>query len=342
MKLGDIAQQFQLDCRGDARIDITGIASLPQAKAGQLAPLFSVAYREHLATTHAAAVLLRAEDAAHCPVPSLVCDNPRLTWAGIAALFDGTPVAVPHIHPTAVVADTAVLGARVALGAHAVVSEGARIEEDVAIGPGCFIGEGVVIGKGTRLFANVTLYHQVSLGSGCVIHAGAVIGADGFGFELDPATGHYVKVPQVYGVQIGREVEIGAGTTIDRGALNHTTLGDYCKLDNQVQIGHGTQIGHHTVISGCSAVAGSTVIGSYCLIGGGVGVIDNIEIADRVEVSAMTLVTHSLTKRGRYSSGTGLLPGAAWRRSVVGFSRLDEILKRLRKLELRNSGTDRQ
>lgn len=165
------------------------------------------------------------------------------------------------------------------------------------------------------------------------MHSGAVIGADGFGFEFDSASGDFVKIPQVYGVRIGNHVEIGAGTTIDRGALNDTTIGDGCKLDNQVQIGHGTRVDHHTVISGCTAIAGSTKIGSYCLIGGAVGIVDNIEITDQVEITAMTLVSQSIREKGRFSSGTGLMPGNEWKRSVVGFRKLDEILKRLRRLE---------
>ncbi|MGI9322765.1 MAG: UDP-3-O-(3-hydroxymyristoyl)glucosamine N-acyltransferase [Pseudomonadales bacterium] len=331
--MGDIAQQFQLDCRGDADTDITGIASLPDARQGQLAFLFKSAYKPHLATTKASAVVLRAEDAKDCPLPYLISDRPRLAWATIASLFDPSPRTLPMIHPTAVIADSASIGKGVAIGAHTVIGSDVVVEDGAMIGPSCFVGDASVVGSGTRLVAQVCLYHDVVLGSQCLVHAGAVIGADGFGFELDPASGDYVKIPQVYGVRIGHGVEIGAGTTIDRGALNHTSLGDHCKLDNQVQIGHGTTVGEHTVISGCTAIAGSTVLGSYCLIGGGVGIIDNIEIADRVEVTAMKLVSRSISEPGRYSSGTGLMRGNAWKRSVVGFSRLDDMRKRLRKLE---------
>ena len=151
---------------------------------------------------------------------------------------------------------------------------------------------------------NTVIYHDVTIGSNCLIHANTVIGADGFGFEFDAEAGDYVKIPQIKGVKIGNNVEIGAGTTIDRGALNDTIIGDGCKLDNQVQVGHGTTIGHHTVISGSTAIAGSTRIGSYCLIGGAVGIVDNIEIVDQVEITAMTLVSQSIKER-RYSSGTG-------------------------------------
>ncbi|MFT4712940.1 MAG: UDP-3-O-[3-hydroxymyristoyl] glucosamine N-acyltransferase [Candidatus Azotimanducaceae bacterium] len=166
-----------------------------------------------------------------------------------------------------------------------------------------------------------------------IVHAGAVIGADGFGFEFDGATGTLVKIPQIYGVKIGNDVEIGAGTTIDRGALNDTLIGEGVKLDNQVQIGHGTSVGANTAISGCTAIAGSTKIGSYCLIGGAVGIIDNIEIADQVEITAKSLVSQSITEKGRYSSGTGLMLSKDWKRSIVVFKKLDKLVKRIRGLE---------
>lgn len=333
MKLGDIAEACGLGCQGDAETEISGIASLPEAGPGQLAFLFSPAYRAHLGATAASAVVLRAQDAADCRLPCLLSDSPRLAWARIAALFDKAPKPVPGVHSTAVVAASAQLGKDVALGAHTVVSGDAVLEEGVAVGPGCFIGEGSRIGKGTRLHANVTLYHDVALGEACIVHAGVVIGADGFGYEYDGDSGEFVKIPQVYGVRIGRGVEIGAGSAIDRGALNHTALGDHCKLDNLVQIGHGARVGEHTVISGCSALAGSVVVGSRCLIGGGAGVVDNVRIADRVEVTARTLVTRSITEPGRYSSGTAMMPSHAWKRSAVGFAQLDGILKRIKQLE---------
>lgn len=335
-KLGEIAQQFQLECRGDADVEITGIANLADANSDQLTFLFNSSYRHLLASTEAAAVVLREDDAGECAKPVLISDTPRLAWARIATLFDSLPLSMPFIHPSAVISDGATVGAGVSIGAYSVVDAGARIEDGVSIGAGCHLGGASVIRSGTRLFPNVVIYHDVEVGPGCIVHSGVVIGADGFGYEFDNESAAFVKVPQVYGVRIGANVEIGAGTTIDRGGLNHTRIGDGCKLDNQVQVGHGTTIGNHTVISGCAAVAGSTRIGSYCLIGGAVGIIDNIEITDRVEITAMTLVSQSIPESGRYSSGTGLMTGREWKRSVVGFKKLDEILKRLRRLESDN------
>lgn len=333
LTLGEIAHRLGVELEGDASIEISGIASLVDAEPGQLSFLFNSAYKSRLSDTRASAVVLRRSDLDACPVAALISKQPRLTWAHVAVLFDPLPQPDRRHHPTALVAESARLGSGTTLGPNVVVCSGAVIEPGVTLGAGCYVGEGARIGEGTRLFANVTLYHGVRLGKNCLVHSHAVIGADGFGFEFDHETGSLVKIPQVYSVWIGDDVEIGAGTTIDRGALVDTVIGDGVKIDNQVQIGHGVQVGAHTAISGCTAVAGSTKIGSYCLIGGAVGIIDNIEIADRVEITAMTLVSQSIARSGRYSSGTGLMTSKAWKRSIVGFARLDEIIKRIRRLE---------
>ena len=333
MKLKEIAEQFKLEYRGDADIDIRGIAGLRDAQSDQLSFLYNRKYRRTLPESHAGAVLLRAEDATDDGRNYLIAKNPRLAWARIATLFDTAPLAMPFIDKTAWVSDLARLADRVAIGPHAVLRPGVAIADDVQVGAGCYLGEGVRIGCGTKIMPNTVIYHDVSIGENCLIHANVVIGADGFGFEFDEDSGEYVKVPQVCGVGVGDNVEIGAGSTIDRGALNDTRICDGCKLDNQVQVGHGTVIEHHTVISGCTAIGGSTRIGSYCLIGGAVGIIDNIEIANNVEISAMTLVSQSIVDTGRYSSGTGMMRGSEWKRSIVGFKKLDEIMKRLRRLE---------
>lgn len=331
--LADLTQTLSLECRGDDSIEVHGIAKLGDAGPNQLAFLFNSAYREQLASCQAAAVVMSAEDAEGYSGPCLISEQPRLTWAKVAALFDPEPLPSLKVHETAVVSDTATLGSDVTVGPNATIEAGARVEAGAVIGAGTVIGENSVVGAGTRIGANVTIYHGVTIGERCRIHSGAVIGADGFGFEFDQSTGSLVKIPQVYGVRIGNQVEIGAGTTIDRGALNDTLIGNGVKLDNQVQVGHGTTIGDNTAISGCTAIAGSTNIGRYCLIGGAVGIVDNISIVDQVEITAMSLVSRSIKAPGRYSSGTGLMPGKQWKRSIVGFAKLDEIIKRLRKLE---------
>lgn len=333
LSLGEISTKLDLELRGDASVEIRGIAGLLDAKPGELAFLFNSSWRPHLKETNASAVVLREEDAGDCPVPVLMSPQPRLAWARIAHLFDPTPAPTGEVHPTAVISDRAIVSDDVTVGANAVVDDYAELDSGAVIGPGSFIGQHVRVGESTRLFANVTLYHGVTIGKRGIIHSGAVIGADGFGFEFDRQTGTLEKIPQVYGVRIGDDVEVGAGTTIDRGALNHTEVADGVKLDNQVQVGHGTRIGAHTAISGCTAIAGSTRIGSYCLIGGAVGIIDNIEITDQVEVTAKTLVSRSITEKGRYSSGTGLMPSREWKRNIVGFRKLDDLIRRVRKLE---------
>lgn len=331
--LADLSQELGLEYRGDGKIEITGIAKLGDAKSNQLGFLFTAAYRSELENCQAAAVVLKAEDAELFHGPVILSEQPRLIWAKVAALFDPEPLPALKVHPAASVSDTATVGTEVTVGANATIEAGARIESGVVVGAGCVIGENVTIGANTRLAANVTIYHGVTIGENCRIHSGTVIGADGFGYEFDAATASLLKIPQIYAVEIGNHVEIGAGTTIDRGALNHTRIGNGVKLDNQVQVGHGTTIGDHTAISGCTAIAGSTNIGSYCLIGGAVGIVDNITITDQVEITAMSLVSRSIKQSGRYSSGTGLMPGKQWKRSIVGFAKLDEIMKRLRRLE---------
>ena len=333
--LGYLAEKFSLKLIGDAAIQVSGIASLVEADAGQLACLFSASYLKHLPDCRAAAVILDREYANQANLPVLITKEPRLTWAKIATLFDPKPPPSLEIHPLAVVAPGAICGKNVTIGANAVIEAGVLLGANVIIGPGCFVGARVSIGDRSELAANVSVYHDLVIGQDVMVHSGAVLGADGFGFEFDRATMSLCKIPQIYAVKIANKVEIGAATTIDRGALNHTLIGEGVKLDNQVQIGHGTTIGHHTVISGCTAIAGSTKIGSYCRIGGAVGIIDNIEIADQVEITAMSLVNRSIPASGRYASGTGLMPSRLWKRSIVGFARLDEILKRLRRLEKR-------
>lgn len=336
LTLGEIARELDLELKGDASIEIEGIANLADAGPGELTFLFNSSYKRFLAETRASAVVLRERDADDCAIAALVSEHPRMTWALVARLFDPTPVPDGGTHSAAIVAKSAETGQNSSIGPNVVIEANAVLGKNVIVGAGCYVGEGSRIGDNTRLFPNVTVYHDVHVGKDGIVHSGAVLGADGFGFEFDPKTASMVKIPQVFGVRIGDNVEIGAGTTVDRGALNHTRLGDNVKLDNQVQVGHGTTIGANTVVSGCTAIAGSTRIGSWCLIGGGVGIIDNIEIADQVEITAMTLVSQSITEKGRYSSGTGLMPSRAWKRSIVGFSKLDELIKRVRGLESRS------
>ena len=340
LTLGEIAQKLQLELKGDPSISISGLASLDEAGPEQLSFLFNAKYKPRLQASKAGAVVLKKIDALDCEVAVLISDNPRLEWANIAKLFDPKPLPNLKIHESAVVSPSVTCGSDVTIGPYAVIEAGVRLDRGVVVGAGCFIGDQVEIGENSVLAANVSVCHKVKIGKNAIVHSAAVIGSDGFGFEFDSNTASLVKIPQIYSVIIGDNVEIGAGTTIDRGALKDTVISNGVKIDNQVQIGHGAFVGAHTAISGCTAIAGSTSIGAYCLIGGGVGIVDNIEIADQVEVTAMSLVSKSITEKGRYSSGTGLLPGKIWRRSIVGFAKLNDILKRIRALENTNRNPD--
>jgi len=333
VKLVEIAETFGLETSGNADIEISGLASLEDAGQDELAFLFSSAYRDSISKSRAAAFVIRKEDSVLTDKPVLLSDNPRRSWAKIAALFDPIPTKMPFISASANISDGAIIGNNVAVEANVSIGAGAIIEDDVIIGPGCQIGEGAKIGCSSRLHPNVVLYHDVVLGKNCILHANSVIGSDGFGYEFDVEKKEYLKIPQIFSVLIGDFVEIGAGTTVDRGALSHTEIGNGCKIDNQVQIAHGVKIGEHTVISGCTGISGSTKIGSYCLIGGGVGIVDNIEITDHVEITGMSLVNRSIQKSGRYSSGTIMMPGREWKRNAIAHTKLHEIIRRLRRLE---------
>ena len=333
MKLKDIADSLNLETIGNADKEISGLASLGNAGPNDLAFLFSSSYRESLAFSAAGAFVLKKEDKDLIDGPAIISPNPRASWAKIANFFDPSPTKMPFISPSATISDGAVLGKNIAIDANVNIGSGAVIGDGVIIGSGCTLGQGVKIGNRTRLYPNVVVYHDVVIGEDCVLHANSVVGSDGFGYEFDENSKSFIKIPQIYGVLIGDHVEIGACTTIDRGALDDTVIGAGCKIDNQVQIAHGVRIGKHTVISGCTGISGSTKIGEYCLIGGGVGIVDNIEIADQVEITGMSLVNRSIKEKGRYSSGTIMMPGADWKRNAITQTKLYEMSKRVRKIE---------
>ncbi|HKE47295.1 MAG TPA: UDP-3-O-(3-hydroxymyristoyl)glucosamine N-acyltransferase [Rhodanobacteraceae bacterium] len=325
--LGEIATRFGLELRGDAATPIDGVGTLADAGAGQLTFLANPKYRAQLATTSADAVVVRAADADACPRAALVAPDPYVAFARIAALFEKLPAAAPGAHPSAVVGAGARVAASASIGPFCVVDADAEIGDGAVLGPHCIVGRGCRVGAQSRLVARVTLVQDVKLGKRVLIHAGAVIGADGFGIAF--AKDHWEKVPQLGGVSIGDDAEIGANTTIDRGALGDTVIEEDVRLDNQIQIAHNVFIGAHTAMAGCSAVAGSARIGRYCLIGGGAGILGHLEIADRVTVTAMSLVTHSLREAGEYSSGTPIQDNRRWRRNAARFKHLDDFVRRI-------------
>ncbi|MDI1252103.1 UDP-3-O-(3-hydroxymyristoyl)glucosamine N-acyltransferase [Thermomonas sp.] len=306
---------------------VSGVAALEFAGQSEVSFFYGNRYRKYLEASKAGAIIIDATNAHLVKGLAIVASNPHAAFARIAALFDVKPARTTGVHPSAVVADDAIVAATASIGPHASIGARSRIGAGTMIGPGCVIGEDCQVGEDCELVARVTLVARVRLGQRVLIHPGAVIGADGFGIAMDH--GHWIKVPQLGGVRIGDDCEIGANTTIDRGALGDTVLEEDVRLDNQIQVGHNVRIGAHTAMAGCSAVAGSASIGRHCLIGGGAGVLGHLEVCDRVVITAMTLVTHSIHEPGEYSSGTPLMDNRSWRKSAARFKQLDTLARRL-------------
>ena len=324
----ELAQRFGLEVVGDGDVAIEGVATLAAAKPGQLGFLANPRYRSQLAATTASAVVMRADDAAEAPMTALVTRDPYTAFARIAALFEPVAEQPAGIHESAVIAADAVIDPSAHIGPFVTIGARSHIGAGAVIGPGCVIGDDCVVGAGSELIARVTLVTRVRLGQRVRIHPGAVLGADGFGLAM--SEGRWLKVPQLGGVVIGDDCEIGANTCIDRGALDDTVLEEDVRLDNQIQIGHNVRIGAHTAMAGCSAAAGSARIGRYCLIGGGAGVLGHLEICDQAVITAMSLVTHSIREPGEYSSGTPLMDNRSWRKSAARFKQLDKLFRGMR------------
>lgn len=316
---------------GDPDCRIDHVDSLQHAGAGAITFFANPRLKRQLQKTRASAVILQEEYLQDCPTHALVTDNPYLVFARIADLLNPPPAHEPGIHPTAVVSATTKLGEGCAIGPCAVIDEDCVIGNDTYVGPNCSIQKACVIGDGCRILDRVTLCGKTVLGSRVIIHPGAVIGSDGFGLANEGTK--WFKIPQLGGVQIGNDVEIGANTTIDRGTLGDTILEDGVKLDNLIQVAHNVKIGSHTAIAGCTGISGSTVIGKHCSIGGGVGIGGHIEIADHVKLGGMTRLTRSIREAGVYVSGTPALPYRKWLRNSALFSKLEELAGRIKKLE---------
>ncbi len=329
--LAEIAKHINAECRGDADCLISGISSLDNAQTGQIAFLEKSSYKKYLPDTKASAVILTADNAALCKVNALITQNPYLGFAKTAELFEKPPTFTPGIHPTAIIGQNCKIDPMASIGPYCVIEENVEILANTIIGAHSFIASRIKIGTNCRLHPRVTLYADVTIGAHVIIHSGAVIGSDGFGNAQD--RGQWHKVPHLGGVVIGNNVEIGANTTIDRGALDNTTIGNGVKLDNLIQVGHNVKIGDHTAIAGNVGIAGSAVIGKYCMIGGHSGINGHIEITDRVLITGMTQVMKSINTPGIYSSGTGMMKNAEWHRSVVRFRHLDELAMRIQRLE---------
>jgi UDP-3-O-[3-hydroxymyristoyl] glucosamine N-acyltransferase len=326
VRLGELAVRFGCRLRGDPDIGVDSVATLEGAQAGAVAFLANARYRRFLKTTRASAVILEARFAEECPAAALLADNPYALYARIANLLHPAVTASPGVHPSAVIGAGCTIAASASIGPLVVLESGVRVGERATIGPGCVLQAGSELGDDSRLVARVTVCRGVRIGRRVLMHPGVVIGADGFGFASD--AGSWVKVPQIGGVSIGDDVEIGANTTIDRGAIEDTVIEEGVKLDNQIQIGHNVRIGAHTAIAGCVGISGSTTIGKRCLIGGQAGIAGHLTIADGVVVAGLTLVSRSLTRPGMYSSALPAQEVRRFRRNAARFRHLDEWYRR--------------
>jgi len=313
LTLGEIVQRLGGRVAGNADTLVHQVASLERADARHISFFTGSRYRSKLAATRAGAVVLGAEAESESTLPRIVAENPYAYFARVSQLFNPLVLQAPGIHPSAVIAQSAKLGERVSIGA------------------GCVVGEGVVLGEDSTLYPRVVVYPGSIIGARAIVHAGAVIGADGFGIAEDE--GRWIKIPQIGAVRIGDDVEIGANTTIDRGALDDTLIEDGVKIDNQVQVGHNCSIGAHTAMAGCTGVAGSTRIGRHCAIGAAAQILGHLEIADHVQISSCTTISRSIHKPGTY---TGLYPSsdnASWARYTAWVRHLDRLADRVRTLE---------
>ncbi|MBH0093269.1 UDP-3-O-(3-hydroxymyristoyl)glucosamine N-acyltransferase [Pseudoalteromonas sp. SCQQ13] len=333
--LSQIAELLSAELQGDGALEITKIATLAHARSGHIAFLANKKYRSQLEATQASAVIVSEADAPYFNGNKLIVSNPYVSYAKLAQLMDTTPrSAATGIHPSAVVDPNATVSKSAAIGANTVIESNAIINDNVQIGPNSFIGEGVKIGSGTKLWSNVTIYHNVEIGSDCLLQANSVIGSDGFGYANE--RGQWIKIPQLGSVIIGDKVEIGASTTIDRGALDDTIIHSNVIIDNQCQIAHNVEVNSGTAIAGCTVLAGSVTIGKNCQIGGMTAINGHMSVCDGVIITGMSMVTKSITEPGIYSSGIPHTTNKEWRKSIAHLRNLSEMKSRIKALEQLN------
>ncbi|MGD9299278.1 MAG: UDP-3-O-(3-hydroxymyristoyl)glucosamine N-acyltransferase [Thiohalocapsa sp.] len=325
-----LAAELGMTLIGDD-VSLSRVAPLHAADGDSLSFLADRRYRERLAGTRAGAVILRAGDAEQAPCAALVTDNPELAFARAAALLHPRTRPAAGVHPSAVVDASAVIHPSASVGPLCVIDSDVHIAADVEIGPHCSIGAGAQVDEQTRMVAHVVVCPGARIGARVLLHPGAIIGREGFGFAKDGE--RWVRIPQVGGVRLGDDVEIGANSTVDRGALEDTVIGDGVKIDNQVQIGHNVIIGENTAMAACSGISGSTQIGARCTVAGAVGMAGHLSIGDDVHFTGMAMVTRSQPNAGVYSSGIPAMPNADWRRSIARLRRLEALQQRVQRLE---------
>ena len=334
--LGKLADRIGAELHGDPERVVQAISPLGIAGEGDLSFLANRRYLRDLRSTRASAVIVGPGDADASPTAVLVLANPYLGYARAAALMATPPVVEPGIHPSAVVDAAADVSPTASIGPLAVVGSGATVGARVRVGPGSVLGPETAIGEGSRLVANVTVCRGVRIGARCLLHPGAVVGADGFGLANDDGT--WVKIRQLGTVRLGDDVEVGANTTIDLGALQDTVIGNGVKIDNQVQIAHNVVVGPDTAIAGCVAIAGSVRIGARCIIEGAAMISGHLELADDVHITGGTAVAKSIARSGVWSSGMPAQQNHVWRRMWVRMQKLDDLARRLSRLERQEGG----
>lgn len=329
--LQELAELLDAELKGEPQLTITAVLPLDKAEKNHLSFINDPKYAARMHECKAGALIVTPELAEKAEGNLLVMANPYLGFAKAAQIFDTTPCPAALIHPTAQIDDSAQIADNVYIGPNVVLEAGVKIEEYSVIESGVYIGQNCKVGAHTRIYPNTVLYHDVTLGQRCIIHANAVIGSDGFGYAND--RGEWVKIPQVGGVSIGDDVEIGSHTAIDRGALDNTEIGQGVKLDNHIHVAHNVKIGDYTAIAGCTAIAGSAVIGKYCTIAGRVSILGHLTICDKAHITATTFVNKSITKPGAYSSGTTHQDNKEWQKSAIRFRQLDSMWRKMKQLE---------
>ncbi len=335
-RLQEIADALGASLRGDPDVRVTGLATLQAAGPGHISFLANPSYGKYLKDTKAAAVIVSEAAAEQAQTNVLLLDNPYLGYARLSHWFDPTPMAPEGVHPTAVIDPSATVSPSASIGPHVVVEAEACIGEQVVIGAGSCIGARSRVGDHSVLRPRVTLAHDVVIGRRCHILSGAVIGSDGFGFANEKGVWH--RIAQLGGVTLGDDVEVGANTTIDRGALDSTVIGNGVKLDNLIQVGHNVQIGDHSAMAAMVGIAGSTRIGKHCVFGGASVVAGHLDIADQVHLTGMTMVTNNISESGVYSSGVIADTNRQWRKNAVRFRQLDALARRIIDLEKKSEG----
>ena len=331
--LVELAQRIGAELVGDPQHKISSLATLHSAVATDLSFIANATYKKHLANTQAGAVICAPDLAEFIPGNKLIVVNPYLGYAQLTPLFDTSLISQAGIHPSASIGSNCILGQNICIQANAVIGDDVILGDGVIVGAGTVVGAHTTIGARTKLYANVSIYHGISIGTDCVFHSGCVIGADGFGYS--PSSEGWVKIHQLGGVFIGNKVEIGANTTIDRGALDDTFIDDGVIIDNLVQIGHNVRLGKNTAIAAHTAIAGSTQIGDNCTIAGAVAIAGHLTLADKVHITGMSMVSSSISEAGSYSSGVPLSPTKEWRKNAARFRQLDNLANRLIKLARR-------